>query len=98
MSSSLCWMVSMRVISSWWPDRERLKAARAALLGEDQPAAQITWQDVAAYLAERPRFARNRHQPGARTRRAKDWRPAKPAVRPTVPAYGHESAARSSGW
>jgi uncharacterized small protein (DUF1192 family) len=35
-------------------DRERLKAARAALLGEDQPAAQITWQDVAAYLAERP--------------------------------------------
>jgi DNA-directed RNA polymerase specialized sigma24 family protein len=35
-------------------DRERLVAARAALLGEDQPAAQITWQDVAAYLAEHP--------------------------------------------
>jgi glutathione S-transferase len=35
-------------------DRERLVAARAALLGEDRPAAQITWQDVSAYLAEYP--------------------------------------------
>jgi DNA-directed RNA polymerase specialized sigma24 family protein len=35
-------------------DRERLVAARAALLGEDQPAAQISWQDVAAYLAQHP--------------------------------------------
>ncbi len=35
-------------------DRERLVAARAALLGEDLPAAQITWQDVAAYLVEHP--------------------------------------------
>jgi uncharacterized small protein (DUF1192 family) len=35
-------------------DRERLVAARAALLGEDGPVAQITWEDVAAYLAEHP--------------------------------------------
>jgi hypothetical protein len=35
-------------------DRDRLVAARAALLGEDRPAAQITWEDVAAYLAEHP--------------------------------------------
>jgi DNA-directed RNA polymerase specialized sigma24 family protein len=34
-------------------ERERLRAARATLLGES-PAGQITQDDVAAYLAEHP--------------------------------------------
>jgi DNA-directed RNA polymerase specialized sigma24 family protein len=35
-------------------ERERLQAARAALLGEKTTAAQITQGDVANYLAEHP--------------------------------------------
>ncbi len=35
-------------------ERERLQAARAALLGEKTTAAQITYGDVAEYLAEHP--------------------------------------------
>lgn len=34
-------------------ERERLRAARATILGED-PAGQISQDDVAAYLAEHP--------------------------------------------
>lgn len=35
-------------------ERERLLAARAALLGEPVPGGQITQDDVAAYLEEHP--------------------------------------------
>ncbi len=35
-------------------ERERLQAARAALLGEPHTPGQITQNDVAAYLAEHP--------------------------------------------
>ncbi len=35
-------------------ERERLQAARAALLGEKTTAGQITYGDVAKYLAEHP--------------------------------------------
>jgi uncharacterized small protein (DUF1192 family) len=35
-------------------ERDRLRSARAALLGEGRGAPQITREDVAAYLAEHP--------------------------------------------